>query len=275
MLGIPLVCLLIPVAWLYLTKLVYPGIPSAIPDARQIIDSRVQDLGTMSRAEILILCVFILTAAAWICSDTKVIGGMIIPGLDRIFPEINDTVIAMGGALLLFILPSGEQGGGRLMDWKTVAGIPWGILLLFGGGLCLPVAFVKSGLASALGGILNTLPVISPLIILLAVILTASFLSEVASNTAIASLMMPVMAVFGSTSGINPVVLMLAAAIASSMAFMMPVATPPNAIVYGTGRIALKDMVRGRLLMNFISAIILLFIIGFVVPAVLGVSVIS
>jgi len=275
MFGIPLVCLLIPAAWLYLTKLVYPDIPSAIPHARQIIDTRVKELGTMSRAEILTMCVFILTAAAWICSDTKVIGGMIIPGLDLIFPEINDTVIAIGGALLLFIIPSGEPGGGRLMDWKTAAGIPWGILLLFGGGLCLSVAFVKSGLANALGGVLGTLPVISPLIILLAVILTASFLSEVASNTAIASIMMPVMAVFGSTSGINPVILMFAAACASSMAFMMPVATPPNAIVYGTGRIAMKDMVRGGLLMNFISAVILLLIIVFIVPVVLGVSVIS
>ena len=152
MFGIPLVCLLIPAAWLYLTKLVYPDIPSAIPHTRQIIDTRVKELGTMSRAEILTLCVFILTAAAWIFSDTKVIGGIIIPGLDLIFPEINDTVIAIGGALLLFIIPSGEPGGARLMDWKTAAGIPWGILLLFGGGLCLSVAFVKSGLASALGG---------------------------------------------------------------------------------------------------------------------------
>jgi sodium-dependent dicarboxylate transporter 2/3/5 len=225
----------------------------------------------MSRAELLTLCVFLLTAAAWIFSDTKEIGGVIIPGLDKIFPEINDTVIAIGGALLLFLLPSGEEGEGRLMDWKTASGIPWGILLLFGGGLCLSAAFLKSGLANTLGGILGNIPVIHPLILLLTVILVISFLTEVASNTAIASLMMPIMAVFGATAGMNPVILMLAAACASSMAFMMPVATPPNAIVYGTGRIAMKSMMKAGLLMNFISALILLFIIGFIVPVVLGV----
>ncbi len=151
MFGIPFVCLLIPAAWLYLTKLVYPEIPLTIPGARQVIEARMEELGRMSRAEMLTLCVFALTAAAWICSDTKEIGGVIIPGLDQIFPEINDTVIAMGGAFLLFILPSGKTGEGRLMDWKTAAGIPWGILLLFGGGLCLSAAFVKSGLAGVSG----------------------------------------------------------------------------------------------------------------------------
>jgi sodium-dependent dicarboxylate transporter 2/3/5 len=274
MFGIPLVCLLIPAAWFYLTNLVYPDIPSTIPGALQVIETRMKELGCMSRAEILTLCVFMLTAAAWICSDTKEIGGVIIPGLDQIFPEINDTVIAMGGAFLLFILPSGAAGEGRLMDWKTAAGIPWGILLLFGGGLCLSAAFVKSGLADTLGGILGSIPAIHPLLILLAVILSVSFLSEVASNTAIASIMMPIMVVFGASSGMNPVILMLAAACASSMAFMMPVATPPNAIVYGTGRIAMKDMFRAGMMMNLISAVILVLIIGFLIPAVLGIPVI-
>jgi len=272
MFGIPLVCLLIPAAWICLTKLVYPNIPLSIPGARTIIDNQIEQLGRMSRAELLTLCVFLLTAAAWIFSDTKEIGGVIIPGLDKIFPEINDTVIAIGGAFLLFLLPSGEPGEGRLMDWKTASGIPWGILLLFGGGLCLSAAFLKSGLANALGGILGNIPVIHPLILLLSVILVVSFLTEVASNTAIASLMMPILAVFGATAGMNPVILMLAAACASSMAFMMPVATPPNAIVYGTGRIAMKSMMKAGLLMNIISALFLLFIIGFIVPVVLGVS---
>jgi len=274
MFGIPLVCLMIPAAWICLTKLVYPNIPVSIPGARTIIDNQINQLGRLSRAELLTLCVFMLTAAAWIFSDTKEIGGVIIPGLDQIFPEINDTVIAIGGALLLFLLPSGEPGGGRLMDWKTASGIPWRILLLFGGGLCLSAAFLKSGLANALGGILNNIPVIHPLLLLLLVILVVSFLTEVASNTAIASLMMPILAVFGASSGMNPVILMLAAACASSMAFMMPVATPPNAIVYGTGRIAMKSMMKAGLLMNFISALILVFIIGFIVPVVLGVSLI-
>jgi sodium-dependent dicarboxylate transporter 2/3/5 len=275
MFGIPLVLLLIPAAWLYLTKLVYPDIPLAIPGARQIIDTRMEKLGQMNRAEMLTLCVFVLTAAAWIFSDSKEIGGVVIPGLDRIFPEISDSVIAMAGAFLLFILPSGDKDGGRLMDWKTATGIPWDILLLFGGGLCLSAAFIKSGLAAALGDMLGSIPAVHPLLILLAVILAVSFLTEVTSNTAVASLMMPIMAVFGAGSGLNPVILMLAAAFASSMAFMMPVATPPNAIVYGTGRIAMRDMNKAGLIMNFVSAVILLLVVGFLVPFVLGIPILS
>ena len=275
MFGIPLVLLLIPAAWLCLTKLVYPDIPSVIPGARQIIDTRMEELGYMNRAEMLTLCVFMLTAAAWIFSDSKEISGLTIPGLDRIFPEISDSVIAMAGAFLLFILPSGEKDRGRLMDWKTATGIPWDILLLFGGGLCLSAAFIKSGLAAALGGVLSSIPSIHPLLILLAVILAVSFLTEVISNTAVASLMMPIMAVFGAGSGLNPVILMLAAAFASSMAFMMPVATPPNAIVYGTGRIAMRDMNKAGLIMNFVSAVILLLVVGFLVPLVLGIPILS
>lgn len=271
MFGIPLVCLLIPVAWLFLTKLVFSEIPVSIPRARQIIDEQVEGLGRMGQAEVLTLSVFLLTAAGWIFSGTKKIGEMTIPGLDQIFPGINDTVIALAGAFLLFLLPSGEHGGARLMDWKTAAGIPWGILLLFGGGLCLSVAFVKSGLADALAGILGRFSLIHPLIILMVVVLLVSFFTEVASNTAIASLMMPVMAVLGVTYGINPVILMLAAALASSMAFMMPVASPPNAIVYGTGRIAMKDMVRAGLIMNLTGGVILVIIMVYLVPAVIGI----
>lgn len=273
MFGIPLVLLLIPAAWLCLTKLVYPDIPSVIMGARQIIDTRMEELGQMSRAERLTLCVFMLTAAAWIFSDSKEIGGVTIPGLDRIFPEISDSVIAIAGAFLLFILPSGDKDGGRLMDWKTATGIPWDILILFGGGLCLSAAFIKSGLAAALGDALGNIPAIHPLLILLAVILAVSFLTEVTSNTAVASLMMPIMAVFGAGSGLNPVILMLAAAFASSMAFMMPVATPPNAIVYGTGRIAMRVMNKAGLIMNLVSAVLLLLVVGFLVPLVLGIPI--
>jgi sodium-dependent dicarboxylate transporter 2/3/5 len=251
--GVPLVALFIPVTWLWLTYGSYHRLPSKIAHAREIIDHQIEGIGPMTRGEKWTLLVFALTALAWIFEKTKDIGGFVIPGLDIIFPAIDDSTIAIAGALLLFLLPVDGKKGIYTMDWEWAVKIPWGILLLFGGGLCLSVAFIKSGLATI---IVDQIAIFGGLPVVLLVLLVAigiSFLTEVTSNTAIASLMMPIMAVTSVSMSIHPYMLMLTAAVCSSMAFMLPVATPPNAVAYATGYLDMKDLMRSGWVLNFIG----------------------
>ncbi|MDG6251569.1 SLC13 family permease, partial [Methanocalculus sp.] len=216
------------------------------------------------------LFVFLLTAFSWIFASTKVIGGTTIPGLDQIFPGINDTVIAIFGALLLFFLPVDMKKGIFTMNWEWAQKIPWGILILFGGGLCLSAAFISSGLAKLIVNSFTMLSLLPIVAIVLIVAIAVSLLTEVSSNTAIASVMMPIMAVTAVSMGIHPYMLMLTAAVCASLAFMLPVATPPNAVAYGTGYIDMKTLFKSGWALNFIGVIFWTFFLFTVVIWAIG-----
>lgn len=251
--GVPLVAVFIPITWLWLSYGSYRHLPAKIAHAREIIDHQMEDIGPMTKGEKWTLAVFVLAALAWIFEKTKDIGGFVIPGLDILFPAIDDSTIAIAGALVLFLLPVDRKKGIYTMDWEWAVKIPWGILLLFGGGLCLSTAFIKSGLAKV---IVDQIAIFGSLPIVLLVLLVAigiSLLTEVTSNTAVASLMMPIMAVTSVSMGIHPYMLMLTAAVCTSMAFMLPVATPPNAVAYASGYIDMRDLMRSGWVLNFIG----------------------
>jgi sodium-dependent dicarboxylate transporter 2/3/5 len=198
-----------------------------------------------------------------------------IPGWSSIFGTpafINDGTVAMIAAILLFILPAKDARGSRIMDWETAKRLPWNIVLLFGGGFALALGFQASGLALWFGKQLEFTSHIHPYLILLAVITLMSFLTELTSNVASTQMLLPVFASLAVSSGNNPMLLMIPATIASSLAFMLPTATPPNAIVFGTERLRIKTMVRTGFVLNMTGILVVLLVTWLLGERVLGIE---
>jgi sodium-dependent dicarboxylate transporter 2/3/5 len=201
----------------------------------------------MSRPERLVALVFLGTALAWI----------VRPLVEDAVPGIDDTVIAIAAAVVLFLIPSGRPGGGALMDWDSAKGLPWGVLLLFGGGLALAAAIAGSGRAGWLGQVLQGLGALPGVVIVLAATVGVIFLTELTSNTATAAAFLPLVGSVAVGLGMSPVMLTVPVALAASCAFMLPVATPPNAIVYGSGHLAIGDMVKAGLWLNIAGSLLI------------------
>ncbi len=245
--GIPLVVILIPVAWLVLISIFKPGFKE-IPGGKQLIRKELRTLGNWSRAEISVMGVFIFTALMWITRPF-----LINPYISA---SIDDSTIAILGAVLLFVIPVSWEKGKFAMDWEWATKIPWGVLLLFGGGLALASTIESSGLAGWMGSHMEIIRSLSPLLIVLTIVIFASTLSEMTSNTATAAMMMPVMAALAVATGMSPVATMLAAAIAVSFVYLLPVGTPPNTIIYSSGYLRVIDMIRGGIWIKLVHIII-------------------
>jgi len=242
--GVPFAAVFLIIAWIWLTMVSYRRMEANLPSVKGLIHKELDKLGPLSTGERWTLIVFAMTALAWIFAQTKDIGGFIIPGLDMIFPGIKDSTIAIFGALLLFLLPVDAKKGIFTMDWEWAVKIPWGILLLFGGGIALSNGFIQSGLAATIVNSLTPLHTLPIVILIFVVALGVSLATEVSSNTAMAAVLMPIMAVMAISVEVNPLFLMMTAAVCASLAFMLPVATPPNAVAYGSGYIEAKDLLR-------------------------------
>ena len=238
-LGIPVTLVMTLVIWLWLTRKVSGKGAVSLPHP-----------GSWRKAEIRTLTIFGLTAMAWITRSEPFGGWKTWLEL----PQANDASVAFVAVLLLFCLPSGEKKGERLLDWKTANQIPWGMLILVGAGLCLGEAFKQSGLsqsiASALSGVEN-LPTIG---LILGICLLVTFLTEMTSNTATTNLLMPILGAAAVSANLDPKLFMIPAALSASCAFMLPVATIPNAIVFGTGKISVKRMATEGFVLNLIGA---------------------
>ncbi|AIY89478.1 SLC13 family permease [Geoglobus acetivorans] len=270
--GIPISWVFLFITWATLVFLLLPPEISEIPGGRRVVREELAKLGNWSRGEKIVLAVFAITALAWINSKPKVIGGVTIPGIKTYLPFVDDYVIAMIAAIALFLIPVDFRKGEFALDWDHAKEIPWGILLLFGGGIALSSAFTKSGLANWIAEQLLFLKGIHPLIIMLAITTLVIFLTEMTSNTAIATLMMPVMAGFAIAMGVDPRFFMIPAAIAASFAFMLPVATPPNAIVYGTGYVKVPQMARTGFLLNIIGIVFVSLLSYFILQFAFGIN---
>ncbi len=240
--GVPLAVALLLATWLVLTRLVFPVPAQLRPGVAKRLAGETDSLGPISGPEKRVGLVFLAVAAAWIFRPLLV---GVIPGLD-------DTVIAVAAALALFLIPSGC--GGALMDWDTAAQLPWNVLLLFGGGLSLAAAISASGLAGWLGGQLALLGALPPAVLVLVLVLVTIALSELASNTATAATFLPLVAAIASGLGLGPLALTLPVALAASCGFMLPVATPPNALFYGSGYISVAQMARAGALIDLMGA---------------------
>jgi sodium-dependent dicarboxylate transporter 2/3/5 len=270
--AVPLMVLLLAITWFWLTLVIHRDLPSTLEAGRFLISEELAKLGSLTRGERWTLLVFVVVALAWIFRLPKEIGDLTIPGITTVLPGVTDATIAVAGALALFLLPVDSRNGIYTLDWESAVRIPWGILILFGGGICLSEGIIESGLAGVIAGSLGVLAVLPLVLIVLILALVISFLNEVVSNTAIASIMIPLLAIASIPLGINPMVLMVTAALASSLGFMLPVGTPPNAIAYGTGCMTTRDMVRSGFSLNIISAVLVTVFMTFIVPSVLGFS---
>jgi solute carrier family 13 (sodium-dependent dicarboxylate transporter), member 2/3/5 len=261
-LGFPIsfVCLLL--GWLYLTKVIFRGESSDVDVAKHEVKRQLLSLGNMTYEERMVLFIFTATASAWILSSFVLV---------KFIPGIDDTVIAIAGALLLFVVPA-KNTKEKLMDWKTAKKLPWGILLLFGGGLSIAAGFKSSGLADWFGDHLVGLDQLHFALVLFVVVIMVNYFTEITSNVATASVLLPILASLSKTIDVHPFGLMVGASLASSCAFMLPVATPPNAIAYSAGYLTMGDMVKAGFWMNVISTIILFLMIYYLMPIIWGVE---
>jgi len=266
--GLPVSLIMLPLTWLVLTRWLYP--PGQLTgDANAILDAERAALGKPSRGEKMTGAVFALTALAWVLRSEKTFGDVTLPGLQTWFPDIRDSTIAILAAAVLFVLPVDWRKAEFALDWRTARRIPWGVLILFGGGLSLARAMEESGLAAWIGGAVGSLDAVPMIIIVAAVATLVVFLTELTSNVATTSMAMPVMAGAAVGIGIEPMILMSAAALSASMAFMLPVATPPNAIVFGSGWLTVPQMARAGLILNLIAIALITLLGSLLIPRIL------
>jgi sodium-dependent dicarboxylate transporter 2/3/5 len=250
MVGVPLVCVFLPLVWLWLTKFANPMHGIEIPNAKKIIDLEIKKMGKMHLGERWTLLVFLLTSCGWIFR----------PQIASLFPEpgmIKDATIAMAGALVLFVIPIHFRKRIFVMDWEWASKLPWGVLILFGGGLALAEGFQISGLAGSIVGYITIFESLPIFVVVLCVTALVIFLTELTSNTATSTMLMPVLAGIAIGLDQSPLVLLAPAALAASCAFMLPVATPPNAIVFGSGHVTIPQMVRSGFALNIMGIILI------------------
>ncbi|MFZ9936092.1 MAG: SLC13 family permease [Luteolibacter sp.] len=240
LLGVPLTLLTLPVVHFVLTRVSSRLENTAIEGMDELLESERAKLGPVSRGEAVTAVVFSLTALAWITQ----------PLLARMLPGVSDTLIAVAGALCLFIIPVSFSRGEFALDWASAKSVPWDVLLLFGGGLSLAGVIDRHGLARYLGELCGALGGMPVIVILACVCFGILMLTELTSNTATAATFLPVMGALAMSLGQNPLLFLVPAALAANCSFMMPVGTPPNAIVFGSGRITLPQMARAGLWLN-------------------------
>jgi sodium-dependent dicarboxylate transporter 2/3/5 len=232
-------------------------------------------LGKASREERLVFILFLLLAVLWITRAGITVNEVVIPGWASLFKVpayINDGTVAMFISVLLFLVPAPSVKGGRIMDWETAKNLPWNIVLLFGGGFALALGFQSSGLAVWFGEQLQWSRGVNPYLILATVVTLMSFLTELTSNVASTQMLLPVFASLAISSGNNPLFLMVPVTLASSLAFMLPTATPPNAIVFGTHRIRISTMVRTGFLLNMIGVLVVVLFTWLLGKSVLDIT---
>jgi sodium-dependent dicarboxylate transporter 2/3/5 len=246
LLGLPLVIVALPLVYLILTRLAFRLRRLELSGAGDLIRQEVESLGPMRRPERLVTFVFVAAGTLWITR----------PLLARWLPGISDPGIAIACGLLLFILPAGK-GRGRVLDWEWAERLPWGVLVLFGGGLSLAAAIDRTGLNTWLGHGAAAFADWPPFLFVLVVTLVVVLLTELTSNTATAAAFLPILGAAALEIGWDPRLLAVPAALAASCAFMLPIATPPNAIVYGSGQVTVPQMARAGVWLNAVMALLI------------------
>lgn len=256
--GVPIVAVLLPLCWALLVFVLFRADASLGAGAHQLVADRRRALGPLRGGEALTLAVFTATALAWVLRERKEIGGVVIPGLVDFAPRLSDATVGLLGAVLLFIIRGAAADGSRrpLLTWGEARRIPWDVLLLFGGGLSLAAAMENTGLARWLGDQMAGLGGLPPVIIYLGLAVTVLLLSELASNTAIATMVMPIAASLGEAVQQPPLLLMLVAALAASTGFALPIATPPNTIVFGSGQVPVRQMARAGIALDLVAVVL-------------------
>ncbi|WP_146577597.1 SLC13 family permease [Neorhodopirellula pilleata] len=256
--GLPITMILLPIIWWWVTRKIGPTERIKMPE-----------MGPIANNEVRVLAVFAVTAVLWVFRSGPFGGWSAwMPGGNDM---IGDATVALAAALFMFICPSGRESDefgqtDRLLDWQTAANVPWGILIMFGGGMALATGFQDSGLSQAIGGQLTFLAGSPTWVIVLSICFLVSFLTEITSSTATAMLLLPILAEMADQLGLPPAMLMIPGTISCSCAFMLPVATAPNVIIFGAGGIRTDEMARTGLVLNFIAAFVITGMCLWLVP---------
>ncbi|MEN7546409.1 SLC13 family permease [Rapidithrix thailandica] len=246
--ALPFSSFLIVVTWLYLT--------ANIPSEMKGFTYHFKAPEALTTPQKRVAIVFALVALLWISRSFVIV---------KFIPQVNDTIIAIFGAVILFIIPSGQEKT-YLMDWNTAKKLPWGVLLIFGAGLSIAKGFSSTDLTSWLANQFLTLNFIPIFLVLLIVVACINFLTEITSNTATASMILPLLITLATSLKVSPMTLLVGAVLASSCAFMLPVATPPNAVVFGSGRIKIGEMIKAGVWLNLFSIGVIFLFVWFVLP---------
>ena len=254
--GLPISAILLLISWLYLVNIAFKFEHKEFPGGKAEIQKLMTQLGPMKKEEKIVLSVFVLTALCWILRSFL---------LEKILPGIDDTIIAMLAGITLFTLGTPTKGK-RILEWKEAVKMPWGIILLFGGGMALASGFEITGLAQWLGEKITLLDALPLLLLIFVVIFCVNFITELTSNLATTAMLLPILAPIALKLDLNPYMLLVSTTVAASCAFMLPVATPPNAVVFGSGYLRIPDMVRTGIWMNLISILVLTAMVYFVLP---------
>ncbi|WP_460219125.1 SLC13 family permease [Psychroserpens sp. MEBiC05023] len=261
--GFPISIILLFICWNYLTRFAFTFNQTEFPGGKQEIKRLLKRLGTISYEEKVVASIFGLTAFCWITRSFLLKG---------ILPALDDTIIAIFFAVVLFLIPAKNKKE-QLINWEEAVKLPWGIIILFGGGMALAKGFETSGLAQWIGNQMTALQGVTTLLLIVLLVAAVNFLTEITSNLATTAMLLPVLAPMAMTVNIHPFVLMVGAAVAASCAFMLPVATPPNAVVFGSGYLRIPDMVSKGIVMNIISIIIVSLFVYFVLPELWAIAV--
>ena len=252
--AFPLSCILLFICWYYLVNFSF-DLSSLSNVSKKTISSKIKELGKIKYEEKAVLLIFIVF----------ILGLLSKQFISEFIPQIDDTIIAISIAIFLFLIKSSD-GENNLIEWSDGVKLPWGIILLFGGGLSIATAMKSSGLALWIGELAYNIDSLDLILIVLIIVMIVNFLTEITSNLATVSMLLPILASISISLGIHPYIIMVSATIAASCAFMLPVATPPNAVVFGSGYLKMTDMVKTGLVMNVISIVIVSLYVYFVLP---------
>lgn len=274
--GVPFSIVMLFLAWLVLTKIVFRTEMKEIPGGKDLIENELKQLGGMTTPERRVAWIFLLAIFFWVAVPFIAE----IPAVAEALPflgSISDTQVAMAAAIACFLVPSNKRsenrGNAPLLTWAAAKEIPWGLLLLFGGGLSLSAMFTKTGLSKWIGDQVSGLVGLPPILILLIAAIVGLALTELTSNTATAAAFFPIMGAVAVGVGIDPVMMTIVMTLAVCSAYMLPVATPSNAVAFGSGEVSIKSMVRAGIWLNIASLVLIVVTIYTLLPLVFGMSV--
>lgn len=273
--ALPVTILMLIATWLLLYYKFKPKTTQNLND-RSIFNNEYRSLGKASYEEKVVFIAFLVLATLWMFRSGINIGSLEIKGWSSLFNSpkyLNDGTVAIAVSLILFMIPSKSKPGSRILDGKIIPKLPWHIVLLFGGGFALAQGFAESGLAIWFGEQMTFISNIHPFIVVLLVAFFMSFLTELTSNTATTEMVLPILAGIAVTTNINPLILMIPATMAASLAFMLPVATPPNAIVFGSNRLKISEMMKTGFLLNIVGVIIVALVVYFWGQSILDIDI--
>lgn len=259
--GFPISLILLSICWVYLTRFAFKFQFEEFPGGKKEIQRQLTSLGKMSYEEKVVAGIFATTALFWILRSREFMKVLI--------PQLDDTIIAMVAGISLFLISSKNKKG-KIITWEEAVKMPWGIIILFGGGMALAAAFKSSGLALWIGSLFVSFKALPIFLLVLILIASVNFLTEITSNLATTAMLLPILAPIALAIEIHPFLLLVAATVAASCAYMLPVATPPNAVVFGSGYLRIPDMVRTGIWMNMISIVLLTMIVYYLLPLLWG-----